>query len=83
MIEMVRDWWLRWQDRCSKRSAASRRLERLHRERRQQQAAARHRRLDGNRGHRWSTEATELLPTMRPLMTYAQQLGYRLPHSVT
>ncbi|WFE22976.1 hypothetical protein O7621_06525 [Solwaraspora sp. WMMD937] len=82
---MIRDWWLRWLDRRSGRSTASRRLHHLRRQR--QTTPARHRRLDsnrrlgGNRGHHWSTQATELVPTLRPLMTYGQQLGYRvLPH---
>lgn len=92
IIEMVRDWWLRCRDRFSGRSAASRRLETLRRLdalRREQarkqvpdQAAVRRRRRDGNRGHHWSTEATMLVPTTRPLLTYAQQLGYRLPNGI-
>ncbi|WFE24909.1 hypothetical protein O7623_15860 [Solwaraspora sp. WMMD791] len=78
IIEMMGDWWLRCRDRFSSRSAASQRLEALRRE----QTAVRRRRLDGNRGHHWSTEATMLVPTTRPLLTYAQQLGYRLPRGV-
>ncbi|MFV2022713.1 hypothetical protein [Micromonospora sp. LOL_023] len=77
ITEMWRDWWLRWLDWRSGRSTASRRLEALRRE----QTALRRRRLEDNGGHRWSTEVTMLVPTTRPLMTYAQQLGYRLPRS--
>jgi len=83
ITEMLRDWWLRWLDWRSGRSTASHRLHHLRRELHQQRqtTSARHRRLDGNRGHHWSTEATELVPTLRPLMTYGQQLGYRVvPH---
>ncbi|MFY1635457.1 hypothetical protein ACN27F_19655 [Solwaraspora sp. WMMB335] len=87
ITEMIRDWWLRWLDWRSGRSMASKRLEYLRRERLGQQqrsrATARHRRLDGNRGHRWSSEATVLVPALRPLMTYGQQCGYRLPHGMT
>jgi|GEM_PF-539323 len=83
ITEMVRDWWLRWLDWRSGRSTASRRLEYLRRERlgqrQRSRTTARHRRLDGNRGRHWSAEATVLVPTLRPLMTYGQQLGYRLP----
>ncbi|MFV2088907.1 hypothetical protein [Micromonospora sp. LOL_021] len=60
--------WRKWRDG---RSVASKRLARLARER----AAARHRRLAGNRGHRWSSEPTMLCP----LMTYGQLLGYCVP----
>ncbi|WP_326551564.1 hypothetical protein [Micromonospora sp. NBC_01813] len=56
ITEMWRDWWLRWLDWWAGRSIASRRLEALRRE----QAALRRRRLDDNRGHRWSTEVTML-----------------------
>ncbi|WFE25534.1 hypothetical protein O7623_19325 [Solwaraspora sp. WMMD791] len=76
IIEMLRDWWLRWLDWCSGRSTASRRLHAL---RLRQTTTARQRRLDNNRGRHWRSEATSLLPTLRPLMTYGQQLGYRLP----
>ncbi|MFY1653639.1 hypothetical protein ACN27J_22500 [Solwaraspora sp. WMMB762] len=80
ITEMIRDWWLRWLDWRSGRSTASKRLHHLRRElqRQRQTASARHRRLDGNRGHHWTTQATELVPTLRPLMTYGQQLGYRV-----
>ncbi|ROO63342.1 hypothetical protein EDC02_5364 [Micromonospora sp. Llam0] len=80
ITEMIRDWWLRRLGWRSGRSTASQRLHHLRRESRRQRqtASARHRRLDGNRGHHWSTEATELVPTLRPLMTYGQQLGYRV-----
>ncbi|MFV2008233.1 MULTISPECIES: hypothetical protein [unclassified Micromonospora] len=85
ITEMIRDWWLRWLDWRSGRSTASKRLYHLRRESRRQRqttpTSARHRRLDSNRGHHWSTQATELVPTLRPLMTYGQQLGYRVvPH---
>ncbi|MFY1652453.1 hypothetical protein ACN27J_16345 [Solwaraspora sp. WMMB762] len=76
IIDVLRDWWLRWLDWRSGRSTASRRLRAL---RLRQTTSARHRRLDGNRGHHWRSETTTLLPTLRPLMTYGQQLGYRLP----
>ena len=49
------------------------------REWRDGRSAVRHRRLDGNRGHHWSSEPTMLTPTLRPLMTFGQQLGYRVP----
>ncbi|MDG4763385.1 hypothetical protein O7632_04570 [Solwaraspora sp. WMMD406] len=76
IFDVLRDWWLRWLDWRSGRSTASRRLQAL---RLRQTTAARHRRIGNNRGRRWSSEATTLLPTLRPLMTYGQQLGYRLP----
>jgi hypothetical protein len=91
IIEMVRDWWLRWLDWRSGRSTASRRLEalgrldavrreqRAHERQAREQQTVRRRRLDGNRGRHWSTEVTVLTPTIRPLLTYAQQLGYQLP----
>lgn len=84
ITEFFRDWWLRWLDLRSSRSSASKRLRRLQRDwqqqhwQRQQQSTARHRRLDGNRGHHWSTEATTMLPPVRPLMTYGQSVGYRV-----
>ncbi|MDG4763161.1 hypothetical protein O7632_03415 [Solwaraspora sp. WMMD406] len=87
IIEILRDWWLRWREWRSGRSTASQRLDYLRRERLEQQrrhrTTARHRRLDGNRRHRWSSEATVLVPTLRPLMTFGQQLGYQLPHGMT
>jgi hypothetical protein len=76
IIEILRDWWLRWLDWRSGRSTASRRLHAL---RLRQTTTARHRRIDNNRGRHWRSETTTLLPTLRPLMTYGQQLGYRLP----
>ncbi|WP_326550431.1 hypothetical protein [Micromonospora sp. NBC_01813] len=75
IVELVRELVLRWRELRDGRSAASKRLARLNRER----SAARHRRLDGNRGRHWSTQATMLTPTLRPLMTYGQTLGYRVP----
>ena len=79
ITEFFRDWWLRWLDWRSSRSTASKRLRRLQRDwRQQQQPTARHRRLDGNRGRHWSSEATTMLPTMRPLMTYGQSVGYQV-----
>ncbi|MDG4763919.1 hypothetical protein O7632_07320 [Solwaraspora sp. WMMD406] len=87
IFDVLRDWWLRWLDWRSGRSTASRRLEYLRRERLDQQrhhrTTARHRRLDGNRGRHWRSETTTPLPTLRPLMTYGQQLGYRLPPGTT
>ncbi|ROO62878.1 hypothetical protein EDC02_4877 [Micromonospora sp. Llam0] len=75
IVEMFRELVVRWREWRDGRSAASKRLAGLARER----AAARHRRLEGNRGHRWSSEPTMLTPTLRPLMTYGQLLGYRVP----
>jgi hypothetical protein len=75
ITEMIRELVSRWRERRDGRSAASKRLARLNRER----SAARHRRLDDNRGHHWSSEPTTLTPTLRPLMTFGQQLGYRVP----
>ncbi|WJK41252.1 hypothetical protein O7608_02065 [Solwaraspora sp. WMMA2056] len=75
IVEMLRELVLRWREWRDGRSAASKRLARLAQER----SAARHRRLEGNRGHRWSSEPTVLTPTLRPLMTYGQRLGYRVP----
>jgi len=75
IVEMIRELAVRWQEWRDGRSAASKRLARLDQER----AAARQRRLDGNRGHRWSSEPTMLTPTLRPLMTYGQLVGYRVP----
>jgi hypothetical protein len=75
IVEMVRELVLRWREWRDGRSAASKRLARLTGER----SAVRHRRLDGNRGHHWSSEPTMLTPTLRPLMTFGQQLGYRVP----
>ncbi|MDG4762741.1 hypothetical protein O7632_01210 [Solwaraspora sp. WMMD406] len=80
ILDMLRDWWLRWLDWRSGRSTASRRLHAL---RLRQTITARHRRLDNNRGRHWRSEPTTLLPTLRPLMTYGQQLGYRLPTTAT
>ncbi|MDG4766903.1 hypothetical protein O7632_22785 [Solwaraspora sp. WMMD406] len=87
-IDVLWNWWLRWREWRSGRSTASKRLEHLHRERLDQQrhhrTTVRHRRLDGNRERHWSAEATTtLLPTLRPLMTYGQQLAYRAPHGMT
>lgn len=76
ITEILRDWWLRWLDWRSGRSTASRRLHAL---RLRQTTTARHRRLDNNRRRHWRSEPTTLLPTLRPLMTYGQQLGYQLP----
>ncbi|WFE22361.1 hypothetical protein O7621_03135 [Solwaraspora sp. WMMD937] len=75
IVEMFRELVVRWREWRDGRSAASKRLAGLARER----AAARHRRLEGNRGHRWSSEPTMLTPTLRPLMTFGQLLGYRVP----
>ncbi|WP_326550043.1 hypothetical protein [Micromonospora sp. NBC_01813] len=75
IVELVRDLVLRLREWRDGRSAASKRLARLTRER----SAARHRRLDGNRGRHWSSQPTTLTPTLRPLMTYGQLLGYRVP----
>ncbi|WJK41440.1 hypothetical protein O7608_03110 [Solwaraspora sp. WMMA2056] len=74
ITEMIRDWWLRWRDWHSGRSTASRRLAHLRRE----QAAIRQRRMERNRGRHWASEPTELVPTLRPLMTYGQSVGYRV-----
>ncbi|MDG4762792.1 hypothetical protein O7632_01465 [Solwaraspora sp. WMMD406] len=75
IVEMVRELVVRWREWRDGRSVASKRLARLDQER----SAARHRRLDGNRGHRWSSQPTTLVPTLRPLLTYGQLLGYRVP----
>ncbi|MFV2021584.1 hypothetical protein [Micromonospora sp. LOL_023] len=75
IVELVRDLVLRLREWWDGQSAASKRLARLAGER----SAARHRRLDGNRGHHWSSQPTMLAPTLRPLMTFGQQLGYRVP----
>jgi len=75
IVEMIRELVVRWREWRDGRSAASKRLARLDQER----AAARQRRLAGNRGHRWSSEPTMLTPTLRPLMTYGQMVGYRVP----
>jgi hypothetical protein len=75
IVEMFHELVLRWQEWRGGRSAASKRLARLNRER----SAAQRRRLDGNRGHHWSLQPTTLTPTVRPLMTFGQQLGYRVP----